>query len=71
MELYIITKGNEPIDKAFTTRKQAIISAGLSYNNSTRKANTFNRNGVEYRLFAIRVIKIKGRGNAKNLTKAR
>lgn len=62
MLLYIITKDGVPFPDAFTTRKQAIINAGISYNNTTRLADVIKRNGSEYHLYCIVTHKIKGRG---------
>lgn len=62
MELYIITKDGVPLLDAHTTRKRALINAGLSYNNVTRSADIITRKGVEYRIYCIRAHKIKGRG---------
>jgi hypothetical protein len=62
MQLYIITKDGIPFPDAFTSKKQALINAGISYNNVTRNADTINRNGSKYCLYSIRAHKIKGRG---------
>ena len=62
MELYIILKDGIPLPDAYTTRKQALINAGLSYNNATRNADMINSNGSKYCLYSIIAHKIKGRG---------
>lgn len=64
MNIYIIVINGVVSGTAHTTKKAAILSAGLPYNNSTRKEWIFYKESIEYEIKIITLKKVSGRGRS-------